>query len=65
MEKMANRVVGDTDLVDLLAQAAYLPRKIDQDQDQDQDQGDGAKSPTPDEQTEVAKRKREGRSPWA
>jgi type I restriction enzyme R subunit len=31
MEKMASRVVGDADLVDLIAQASYLLRKIEQD----------------------------------
>ncbi|MEU7714464.1 DEAD/DEAH box helicase family protein [Micromonospora chalcea] len=34
MEKMANRVVGDADLIDLIAQAAYLLRKIEQNQEQ-------------------------------
>ncbi|MCG3040985.1 DEAD/DEAH box helicase family protein [Streptomyces sp. S1A] len=34
MEKMAGRVVGDADLVDLIAQAAYLLHKIGQDQRQ-------------------------------
>ncbi len=34
MEKMASRVVGDTDLIDLIAQASYLLRKIEQDQKQ-------------------------------
>lgn len=33
MEKMANRVVGDSDLVDLIAQASYLLRKIEQDRE--------------------------------
>jgi type I restriction enzyme R subunit len=34
MGKMATRVVGDADLIDLIAQASYLLRKIDQDQEQ-------------------------------
>lgn len=32
MEKMAGRVISDADLIDLIAQAAYLLRKIEQDQ---------------------------------
>ena len=34
MEQMASRVIGDADLIDLIAQASYLSRKIGQDQEQ-------------------------------